>query len=118
MPGGVVGGVPGGVAADVAPGSSAKVLRVGGNIKQPMKIADVKPIYPPEARAAGVQGVVILELRIATDGTVADARVLRSIPLLDEAALQAARQWRFAPTAVNDEPVEVMMTVTINFRSE
>ena len=71
-----------------------------------------------EARAAGVQGVIILELRIATDGSVADAQVLRSIPMLDQAALGAVRQWRYTPTLLNGEPVELIATITINFRPE
>jgi TonB family protein len=90
-------------------------VRVGGDIKAPRKIHDVKPAYPPDALAAGVQGVVILEAVIATDGTVRDARVLRSIPALDDAALGAVRQWAFTPTLLNGVPVEVIMTVTVNF---
>lgn len=90
-------------------------LRVGGNIKAPRKIKDVRPVYPPIARQAGVAGVVILEVRIGTDGFVEDGRVLRSIPLLDEAALDAVRQWQFEPTLMNGQPIPVIMTVTINF---
>jgi periplasmic protein TonB len=75
----------------------------------------VKPAYPPEAEAARVQGVVILEATIGTDGRVADAKVLRSIPLLDQAALDAVRQWEYAPTRLNGQAVPVIMTVTVNF---
>jgi TonB family protein len=92
-----------------------KVIRVGGNIKPPIKIRDVRPIYPDDARAAGIQGVVILTLRISGDGSVIDAKVLRSIPALDDAALTAVQQWRFSPTLLNGEPVDVIMTVTVNF---
>ena len=91
-------------------------LRVGGNVKSPVKIRDVKPTYPPEAQAARVEGVVIVEILIDTDGEVVDARILRKIPLLDDAALDAVRQWRFAPTIVDGEPRAVLMTVTVNFR--
>jgi protein TonB len=97
---------------------AVKVLRVGGNIRQPRKIRDVRPVYPEEARAAKVQGVVIIEARIATDGSIVDARILRSIPMLDQAALDAVRQWQFEPTHLNGAPVEVIMTVTVNFLTE
>jgi len=62
-----------------------------------------------------VQGVVILEAVIDTNGDVADARILRSIPMLDQAAVDAVRQWRFTPTLLNGVPVQVIMTVTVNF---
>ena len=90
-------------------------VRVGGGVKQPAKIHDVKPEYPPIARQAGVQGVVILEVLIDADGNVAEARVLRSVPLLDSAALDAVQQWKFAPSNLNGVPTAVMMTVTVNF---
>lgn len=90
-------------------------VRVGGNIVAPTKIVDVKPVYPAEAQAARVQGVVVIEARIAPDGTVQDAKVLRSIPLLDDAAMAAVKQWRFTQTLVNGQPVPVIMTVTVNF---
>lgn len=91
-------------------------LRVGdGGVGAPMKVRDVKPEYPPIALAAGVQGIVAVEVRIEPDGTVGTANVVRSIPLLDQAALDAVKQWRFKPTLLNGQPVAVMMTVTINF---
>ena len=90
-------------------------LRVGGSVKPPEKIKDVPPVYPPTALAAGVEGVVIIEARIAVDGRVSDARVLKSIPLLDEAALEAVKQWEFTPTLLNGERVPVVMTMAINF---
>lgn len=90
-------------------------LRVGGNIKQPKKIKDVRPVYPPDAQEARVQGVVILETRIDPEGRVSDARVLRSIPMLDQAALDAVRQWEFEPTLLNGVPTPIIMTVTIQF---
>jgi protein TonB len=90
-------------------------VRVGGNIAPPAKVKDVKPIYPPIAQAARVQGRVIIEATIGKDGTVQNARVLRSIPLLDVAALDAVRQWRFVPTLRDGVAVPVIMTVTVNF---
>jgi protein TonB len=92
-----------------------KPVRVGGNIRPPQKIRDARPVYPPIAQSARVQGIVIIEATIGPDGKVTDARVLRSIPLLDQAALDAVRQWEFTPTLLNGVPVPVIMTVTVNF---
>lgn len=75
----------------------------------------MKPVYPDEAKTQGIQGVVIIEVRIDEEGRVSDARVLRSIPELDEAALEAVRQWMFTPTLLNGKPVPLIMTVTVNF---
>jgi TonB family protein len=97
-----------------ASGGGAPV-RVGGNIKTPTKIKDVRPVYPPEAHAAGIAGMVILEVVIDTTGNVETAKVLRSIPLLDQAAIDAVRQWQFTPTHLNGAAVPVIMTVTVNF---
>ena len=88
---------------------------MGGEIKAPMKVRHVNPVYPQDAQTARVQGVVIIEARIEADGTVGRARVLRSIPMLDEAAVDAVRQWEFTPTLVNGQPAPVIMTVTVNF---
>jgi TonB family protein len=93
-------------------------VRVGGNIKPPTKVRDVRPVYPPVAQQSRVQGVVILEILVDTSGQVSDARVLRSIPLLDEAAQEAVRQWEFTPTLLNGAAVPVIMTVTVNFTLE
>jgi TonB family protein len=93
-------------------------VRIGGNIKTPTKTRDVKPVYPPLAQTANVQGVVIIEALIDIDGKVVDARILRSIPLLNEAALTAVMQWAFAPTLFNGVPRAVMMTVTVNFTQQ
>jgi protein TonB len=85
-------------------------------VAQPKKIYDAPALMPELARQAGVQGLVILEITIGTDGAVTDAKVLRSIPLLDRAALDAVRQWRYEPTLLNGQPVPVVMTVTVEFR--
>ncbi len=100
------------------PRSEDGALRVGGDIKAPKKIKDVRPVYPPIARQAGVAGVVIIETKIGADGFIEDARVLKSIPLLDEAALDAVKQWQFEPTLVNGQPTAVFMTVTISFSAQ
>ena len=90
-------------------------VRIGGDIRQPTKVADTKPVYPEAAQAARVQGVVIIEALIDESGAIANARVLRSIPALDQAALAAVSRWRFTPTGLNGRPVGVVMTVTVNF---
>ncbi len=90
-------------------------VRVGGTVKTPTKIHDVRPVYPQEAQDAHVSGMVIVEAVIDTGGNIRTARVLRSIAMLDEAALQAVRQWRFTPTMVDGVAVPVIMTVTVNF---
>ena len=90
-------------------------VRVGGAIRQPQKVREVAPVYPAIAQAARVQGIVIVEATIGADGHVVNARVLRSVPLLDEAALDAVRQWQYTPTLLNGVPVPVIMTVTVQF---
>ena len=81
----------------------------------PTRIEYVRPEYPQNARAAKVQGVVVLEVEIDRDGHVCSARVLRSIPLLDQSAIAAVLRWRFTPAKVNDVAVPVIMTLTVNF---
>ena len=75
----------------------------------------MRPQYPAIAQSARVQGIVIIEATIGPNGKVHDAKVLRSIPLLDNAALDAVRQWVFTPTLLNGVPVPVIMTVTVQF---
>jgi protein TonB len=113
VPGGVVGGVVGGL-PDAPPPPQA--VRVGGQIKEPKKLKNVAPVYPDIAKQARVQGVVILECTISPQGRVTDVKVLRGIPLLDDAAKEAVRQWVYSPTLLNGVPVPVIMTVTVNFR--
>jgi periplasmic protein TonB len=81
----------------------------------PTRIVYVRPEYPQNARTAKVQGVVVLEVEIDRDGHVCSARVLRSIPLLDQSAIDAVLRWRFTPAKVNDVAVPVIMTLTVNF---
>ncbi|MCY4505830.1 MAG: energy transducer TonB [Acidobacteria bacterium] len=96
--------------------NSNEPFRIGDGIRPPAKIVNADPVYPPEARDARVQGVVILEATISRTGEVSDVEVLRSEPLLDEAAVAAVRQWRYEPTLVAGEPVSILMTVTMNFQ--
>lgn len=93
-------------------------LNAGGGIKLPTRIKDVPPVYPEIARKARVQGVVILEAIIGVDGKVQQARVLRSVPLLDQAALNAVQSWEYTPTLLSARPVPIIMTVTVQFRLE
>ena len=89
------------------------VYRVGGAVATPRR--EGTPHYPTDAQGTGVEGVVGVEIVVGTDGTVTDARVVRSIPLLDSAALDAVKKWRYEPTLVNGQPVPVRMMTTINF---
>jgi protein TonB len=122
VPWGSIGGVitddmsaPPPVAKAAPPPPPEPVRRVGGDIVAPRKVKHVAPIYPPIAVAAKKAGIVILEAVIAEDGSVRDVRVMRSVPLLDEAAMNAVRQWRFTPTLLGGRPVPIAMTVTVNF---
>jgi TonB family protein len=94
----------------------AAPVRVGGKIHPPLKIKDATPVYPEIAKSARVSGAVTIEATIGPDGKVWDAKVVRSIPMLDQAALDAVRQWEYRPTLLNGVPVPVLVTVTINFK--
>ena len=118
---GVLNGIKGGLDTLTPPPPAPEprapaTVPVGGIVKAPTKIADAAPVYPAIAQAARVQGIVIIQATIGVDGRVVDATVLRSVPLLDEAALIAVRQWRYTPTRLNGAPVAVVMTVTVNFQ--
>ena len=82
---------------------------------RPERVRYVPPVYPDVARAARIEGTVILEAVIGTDGAVREVRVLRPAPFLEAAAVEAVRQWLFTPTRLNGEPVPVVMTVTVTF---
>lgn len=84
-------------------------------IRTPTKLWDVRPVYPPKAEAGGVQGVVVIDARIDVDGCVRNAEVVRSVPGLDQAALDAVTQWEFSPTVVNGKPIPVLLTITVRF---
>ena len=113
---GIDGGVDGGVPQPPPPPPTPpQPIRVS-SVNMPRKVHDVAPVYPQIAQRAGIEGVVIVEAVIAVDGSVRDARVLRSVALLDGAALDAVRQWRYVPTRVNGTPVPVIVTVTVQFR--
>jgi periplasmic protein TonB len=121
---GVEGGVAGGIdegSGETASGSGGSAgalhgpLRIGGAIGPPRKIKDVKPLYPQLAVFQQARGTVVVEITIGTDGKVQDARIVHSDPRLDEAALDAVRQWEYEPTRVNGVLVALTMTVIVNF---
>jgi protein TonB len=120
--GGVEGGVPGGVVGGVVGGLPitgatlpAPIVRIGGSIKAPKLMYKPGPVYPQLAVLARVSGLVIVEAHVDTRGRVREVRVLRGHPLLDEAALQAVREWRYQPLLLNGVPSEFLLTVTVQF---
>lgn len=115
----IIGGIDAGPAVvealpPAAPATSAPV-NIGGNIRQPSRIKYVTPVYPVIARNAGVEGLVMIEAVISTDGKVESTRVVRSHPLLEDAAVSAVRGWEYTPTLLNGRPTAVIMTVTVRF---
>jgi protein TonB len=91
-------------------------VRVADLPVSPVKIADARPIYPDIARAAHVEGTVIMVAVLDTTGRVTQLRVLKSAPMLDQAALDAVRQWRYTPSLYGGHPVSVLMTITVRFQ--
>jgi protein TonB len=133
VPGGVAGGTPGGViggiigsipsAAPPPPPPPVKVekpvapqrIRVGGNVQQALLIRQPKPVYPPLAKQARIQGVVRLNAIIGKDGTIQNLTVASGHPLLVPSAMEAVKQWVYKPTLLNGEPVEVVTQIDVNF---
>lgn len=96
-------------------GSSPPTVRVGGDVKPPVKTRNVAPVYPPAAKQSHIQGVVVLDATIGTDGKVKDVKVLRSVKALDAAAMDAVRAWEFKPTIINGQAVQVIITTSVIF---
>jgi protein TonB len=121
--GGIVGGVSGGIVGGLVaappppppPPPPPAPVRVGGVIKAPTKIKNVDPVYPPIAQSARKEGVVIIELLVGVDGRVKNATILKHEPLLDQAALDAVKQWVYTPTTLNGIPQEVLYNITVAF---
>jgi len=90
-------------------------IRVGGNVQQTKLISQPRPLYPPLAKQARIEGSVHLQAVIAKNGTIADLKVLSGHPLLIQSALEAVRQWVYAPTLLNGNPVEVVTQIDVNF---
>jgi len=109
VPGPAVAGPP------TAPAPHPAPLRVHEGLREPLKLRHVAPVYPPLAIAAHVQGRVVLDCVIDEDGRVSAITVLRGQPLLEAAAVEAVRQWRYRPTLLNGTPVSVLLTVNVDF---
>jgi len=90
-------------------------IRIGDSVDPPKKLKDVRPIYPRNAMDAKVQGTVELEVIVDRDGAVADARVITGVPELNDATLDAVKQWAFTPTNLNGEPTAVIIRCTMTF---
>ena len=130
IPGGVEGGIPGGVIGGIVGGFTMEIppppppappaprgpIRIGGEIQQPALVYRVEPVYPAFAVAAHIEGMVILEAIVNEEGRVEDLKVLRSIRVLDQAALAAVRQWRYSPVLLNGRPEKFILTVVVSFK--
>jgi len=90
-------------------------VQVGGDVKPPQVVQYVRPAYPPLARQARIQGTVRIEAILARDGSVTAMRVTAGHPLLVPAAVDAVKQWRYRPTLLNGQPVEVALAIDVNF---
>jgi len=122
VPGGLLGGVPGGGSIGLSsapppppPRKKKAPVRVGGNVQSSKLIRRVEPSYPELAKRARVQGIVILQVTVDETGSVGAIKIIRGHPLLSPPALEAVRQWKYSPTILNGEPVQVVATVTVNF---
>jgi protein TonB len=135
IPGGVPGGTPGGVIGGIIgsvpvaappppPPPPVKKeekpkppqrIRVGGNVQQARLVSQPKPVYPPLARQARIQGTVRFNAVIGTDGTIQNLQLVNGHPLLVPAATAAVKQWVYKPTLLNGEPVEVVTQIDVNF---
>ena len=129
--GGVVGGVPGGIAGGQAGGVLGGIIggtgsmppppkapariRVGGSVQAAKMVRQVLPVYPAIAKTAHISGTVVLHAIIGKDGTIQDLQYISGPPLLMHAAMDAVRQWRYQPTLLNGEPVEVDTTISVVF---
>src|SRR5207253_2130434 len=90
-------------------------LRVGGNVQAARIVNRVQPVYPPLARQTRISGTVRLHAIIGKDGAITSLEVMSGHPLLQQAALDAVRQWRYQPTLLNGEPVDVDTTIDVIF---
>jgi periplasmic protein TonB len=114
--GGILGGVQHGPAAPAPPVTSKKAIhRVGGDVKPPREVKVVQPIYPPLARAARIEGVVVIEAIIDEHGDVVEARAVSGPGLLIPAALKAVIQWKYEPTYLDGMPVDMQLEVQVGF---
>jgi len=112
---GVTAGGGAGATTASSPPPPPPAQRIGSQVAQANLVRRVAPVYPPLARAAHVQGVVLLQTSIDKTGQVADVSVLSGHPLLNDAAVEAVQQWTYQPVLLNGQPVDVVTTVTVNF---
>jgi protein TonB len=115
--GGILGGLLGGVAAapNVPPPPPTGPVRVGGNVKPPKIVHIEQPKYPPTAKQAKIEGVVVVEATVNADGSVDKVKVISGPQLLMEAAADAVSHWKYEPTYLNGEAVPVILTARITF---
>jgi periplasmic protein TonB len=113
--GGVVGGVPGGVLGGVIGGTGTGPVPVFDYDRPPRLVRQTKPKYPPDAFVKKVQGIVLVEFLVDTNGRVSRARVIQSIPMLDAAALEAVRDWVFYPALRRGQPVATLARAPVSF---
>lgn len=109
-------GVEGGVGWGTSASGPGAPVRVGGEIAAPEVIHRVEPVYPPDAVTARIEGTVVVEATVDEQGTVQHVEVLRSIPELDQAAINAVRQWRYSPLRVNEQGAQFVITINVSFR--
>ena len=126
VPGGMPGGTPGGVLGSILTSSAVapppppkaaapKRIRVSSGVEAAQIISKITPDYPPLAKMARIQGTVKLEAVISKDGTIQELKVISGHPLLVKAAVSAVQQWRYRPTLLSGEPVEVQTEVDVIF---
>lgn len=116
--GGVIGGIIGGVSGSNMPPPpkvTPQRIKVGGNVQSAKLLRQVQPIYPVIAKQAHIQGTVLLHAIIAKDGTIQDLSLISGHPFLVKNAEDAVKQWRYQPTLLNGEPVEVETTIQVIF---
>jgi protein TonB len=120
--GGVLGGVIGGSLSNAAPPpppppkpQAPKRIRVGGQVESARLLFQPHPEYPPLAKMARIQGVVRLDAVISKDGTIQDLKVISGHPLLVRSAIEAVSRWRYQPTLLNGDAVEVATEIDVNF---
>src|ERR1700684_4066060 len=115
--GGVLGGISGGAGGGVSPPArvAPSRIRVGGNVAQANLIHQVTPTYPAIAKTAHISGTILLHAIIGKDGTVQNLQYISGPPLLMQSAMDAVKQWRYKPTLLNGDPVDVDTTISVVF---
>jgi len=93
-----------------------KPVKATGDIKPPKRVKMIEPVYPEEAKKQGIEGTVILEATVDVNGKVKDVKVLRAVPALNQAAIDAVKQWVYEPKIIDGQPTAITFTVTVNFK--